>query len=341
MRVVCLRDGFGLDRLVLEERPDPAPSAGEVLLRMRAASLNFRDVSLARGTYDPRLALPVVLGCDGVGEIVARGEGALRFELGERACPLSARGWYDGPPTRATTRQMLGGPLDGTFAELLVASENDLVRPPAYLTDTEAATLGCAGVTAYRTLFEIADAVPGRRILVIGTGGVATFAIALAHAAQAEVIVVSRSGVKLERARALGAHHGVDATAHPEWGVTVRELTGGDGVDVVVELGGAATLGQSLRAVRAGGTVALIGHTPDGSHTPSLVPIVMREVRVQGVLVGPRRAFEALTRFLEQTRVRPVVERVFSLDQYRLAFDELATGSTFGKTCLSLATSVA
>src|SRR5689334_4197336 len=134
MRVVCLRGGFGLDRLVLEERPDPAPGPGEVLLRMRAASLNFRDVSLARGTYGRRLALPVVLGSDGVGDVIGRGEGASRFELGERACPLFARGWYEGAPTRATTRATLGGPLDGTFAELFVARESDLVRPPSHLT---------------------------------------------------------------------------------------------------------------------------------------------------------------------------------------------------------------
>ncbi|HTQ07288.1 MAG TPA: NAD(P)-dependent alcohol dehydrogenase [Polyangiaceae bacterium] len=338
MRVLCLRGGFGLDRLVLEERPEPTPGTGEVLLRMRAASLNFRDVSLARGTYDPKLALPVVLGSDGVGEVVRLGHGVTRFALGERACPIAARGWYEGAPTRATTRQMLGGSIDGTFCELLVAREGDLVRPPPHLTDAEAATLGVAGVTAYRALFELAGASAARRVLVIGTGGVATFAVALARAAGAEVAVVSRSAPKLERALALGAHHGVNATTEPEWGVAVRELAGGDGVDLVVELGGAATLGQSLRAVRAGGTVALIGHVPDGAPTPSLVPVVMREVRVQGVLVGPRASFEALAAFLERTAARPVVDRVFSLDDYRLAFDALAAGSAFGKTCFRLAT---
>lgn len=334
MRVVCLRGGFGLDRLVLEERPDPAPGAREVLLRMRAASLNFRDVSLARGTYDPRLALPLVLGSDGVGEVVALGGATSRFELGARLCPLFARGWYDGPPTRQTTRQTLGGPLDGTFAELLVAREDDLVRAPSGLSDVEASTLGCAGVTAYRALFELAEVGHGTRVLVIGTGGVATFAIALAHAAGAEVVVVSRSAEKLARARSLGPKLGVDATQEPEWGVAVRELTGGDGVDLVVELGGAATLAQSLRAVRAGGTLALIGHTPDGSPAPSLVPVVMRELRVQGVLVGTRATFEAFVGFVERNGVRPVVDRVFALEEYRAAFETLARGDAFGKTCL-------
>lgn len=338
MRVVCLRGGFGLDRLVLEERPDPQPGPGEVLLRMRAASLNFRDVSLARGTYDPRLSLPVVLGSDGVGVVLDRGTSATRFELGERACPLFARGWYEGPPSRATPRNTLGAPLDGTFTELFVASEDDLVRAPLDLTDPEAATLGCAGLTAYRALFELASVRAGTRVLVIGTGGVATFAIAFAHAAGAEVIVVSRSAAKLERARALGPHDTIDATLQPEWGVAARELTRGEGVDVVVELGGSATLAQSLRAVRAGGTVALIGHTPDGSPTPSLVPVVMREIRVQGVLVGPRSSFEALTRFLSRVRVRPVVDQVYPLEDYRLAFEALARGDAFGKTCIRLST---
>jgi NADPH:quinone reductase-like Zn-dependent oxidoreductase len=336
MRVVCLRSGFGLEHLALEERADPVPGPGEVLLRMRAASLNFRDVSLARGTYDPRLALPAVLGSDGVGEVVGRGEGAGRFEAGARVCPISARGWYEGAPTRATTRQMLGGAVSGTFAELLVAREGDLVRPPAHLTDEEAATLGVAGVTAYRALFELGAVGAGRRVLVIGTGGVATFATVLARAAAAEVVVAGRNAGKLERMRALGATHVVDTSHEHEWGVAVRELTGGDGVDLVVELGGAATLGQSLRAVRAGGTVALIGHTPDGSHTPSLVPVVMRELRVQGVLVGPRASFEALNAFLARTGARPVVEHVFALEEYRLAFEALASGSAFGKTCLRL-----
>lgn len=337
MRVVCLRGGFGLDQLVLEERPDPVPGPGEVLLRMRAASLNFRDVSIARGTYDPRLALPVVLGTDGVGQVAVRGAGATRFELGERVCPLFARGWYEGPPTRATARNMLGGPLDGTFAELLVAREDDLVRAPPELTDEEAATLGCAGVTAYRTLFELARVEAGTRVLVIGTGGVATFALVLGRAVGAQVIVVSRSAEKLRHAQALGAEHAVNATEQPEWGVVVREFAGGEGAELVVELGGAATLAQSLRAVRAGGTVALIGHTPDGSHTPSLVPVVMREIRVQGVLVGPRASFEAFTRFLAQRRVRPAIDRVFALAEFRSAFETLARGDAFGKTCLRIA----
>lgn len=334
MRVVCVRGGFGLERLALEERPDPVPEATQVLVRVRAASLNFRDLSIARGTYDPKLPLPLVLGSDALGEVVGRGSAAKHFELGERVCPCFAPGWHAGPPTRETTRRTLGGPLSGTFSELIVADEADLVRPPVHLGDEEAATLGCAGVTAYRALFELAALAPGQRVLVIGTGGVSTFAMLLARTEGAEVIVVSRSAAKLARARALANVTGIDSSAEPEWGLAVRRLTDGAGVDVVVEVGGAATLAQSLRAVRAGGTVALIGHTPDGPPTPSLVPVVMRELRVQGVLVGPRTAFEAFTLRLAESGVHPVLDRVYSLEEHRAAFERLASGDAFGKVVL-------
>jgi len=336
MRVVCLRGGFGLERLVLEERTIPTPGSGEVLLRLRSASLNFRDLSLARGTYDPKLSLPLILGSDAVGEVVEHGPGASHFERGERACPIFAPGWHTGAPTRLTTKATLGGPRDGTLAEFMVVKETELVRPPAHLSDNEAATLGCAGVTAYRALFELASVGPGQRVLVLGTGGVSTYALLLAHAAGAEVLVVSRSAEKLERALALGPRHGVNGSSEPEWGLAVRKLTGGDGVDLVVDVGGSATLAQSLRAVRAGGTVALIGHTPNGAATPSLVPAVMREIRLQGVLVGPRSTFEALATYVADKRLHPVIDRAFPLASARLAFDHLASGTAFGKICVEL-----
>ena len=331
MRAVCLQKGFGIENLVVEERPDPTPGPGELLLGMRVAALNFRDVSLARGTYDPHLAHRVILGCDGVGEVLACGPDVSRFQIGERVCPTVARGWYEGPPTRNTARQMLGGPLDGTLAELLVLNEADAVRPPPHLTDEEAATLGCAGVTAYRALFELASVGPGKRVLVIGTGGVSTFAILLARAAGAEVLVVSRDEGKLVRALELGAEHGIHSEKVRQWGLAARQLTGSDGVDVVIEVGGAATLEQSLKAVRAGGTIALIGHTPNGTATPSLVPVVMREVRVQGVLVGPRSAFEALVTRFDAARLRPVIDHVYPLNDIVSAFEYQASGMAFGK----------
>jgi NADPH:quinone reductase-like Zn-dependent oxidoreductase len=331
MRVVCLRGGFGLEHLTIEERPDPEPGPNELLLGVRAAALNFRDVSLARGTYDRRFPEGGVLGSDAVGEVLGCGPGVTRFALGDRVCPIIAAGWHEGAPTRETPRRMLGGGGNGTLAERLVVHEDDVVRPPVLLSDEEASTLGCAGVTAYRALFEHASTGSGSRVLVIGTGGVSSFAIQLAQAAGAQVLVVSRDEDKLVRALELGAAQGIFSPETPQWGAAAREIAGGDGVDVVVEVGGAATLEQSLRAVRAGGTVAFIGHTPGESVTPSLVPIVMREIRLQGVLVGPKSSFEALVKMLETTSVRPVVDHVFKLDDVREAFEYQASGIAFGK----------
>jgi len=339
MRVVCLRDGFGIERLVLEERPEPTPGPNDIVIGVRVAALNFRDVSIARGTYDPKLALPVVLGCDAVGEVLACGSNVTRFAVGDRVCPTVARGWHEGPPTRQVPRAMLGGPLDGTLAEQMVVHEDDAVRPPALLSDEEAATLGCAGVTVYRALFEHASVAAGQTVVVLGTGGVSTFAMVLAKAAGARVVVVSRSEAKLIKALELGVDHGIDSTGTGDWGAAVRQLTGGDGAELVVDVGGSASLSQSLRAVRAGGTISFVGHTPSGGGSPpapSLVPIVMREVRVQGVLVGPRSSFEALVRFLETTDVHPIVDRVFPLDEFRAAFEHQASGNAFGKITIKL-----
>jgi len=336
MRIVCLRGGFGFEHLTVEESPDPEPGEGQVLVGVRAAALNFRDVSMAVGTYDRRFPEGAVLGSDAVGEVLECGPGVTRFAVGDRVCPIMVPGWYEGAPTRETPRRMLGGGRAGTLAERLVVHEDDLVRPPVLLSNEEAATLGCAGVTAYRALFEQASTVSGSRVLVIGTGGVSSFAIQLAHAAGAQVLVVSRDEEKLVRALELGADHGIFSGKVPEWGPAVRELAGGDGVDVVVEVGGASTLEQSLRAVRAGGTVAFIGRTPGEPAPPSLVPIVMREIRLQGVLVGPKSSFEAFVKMLETTSVRPAVDHVFPLDDAREAFEYQASGLAFGKIVIKM-----
>ena len=335
MRAVCLRGGFGLDHVALEERADPTPGPSEVLVRVRAVSLNYRDLLMAKGEYDRSLREPLILGSDACGEITELGAGATRFAIGDRVCPTLARGWLEGAPGRDTPRRALGGPIDGTFAEWLVVNEADLVRAPANLGDVEAATLPCAGVTAYRALFEESSVGSGSSVLVLGTGGVSMFALLLARAAGARVVVVSRDAGKLERALSLGATHGIDSTKTPEWGLAVRDFTGGQGVDCVVEIGGAGTLAQSLRAVRAGGTVALIGTVAAGP-TPSLVPVVMRNVRLQGIFVGPRATFEALVARVEQQALAPIVDRVFPLAEYRQAFEYLESGRPFGKIALSV-----
>ncbi|HEX6277544.1 MAG TPA: NAD(P)-dependent alcohol dehydrogenase [Polyangiaceae bacterium] len=338
MRVVRLTK-FGLDGLALEEATDPAPGAGEVLLRVRAVSLNYRDVLIARGQYDSRYKLPLVPCSDAACEVVAVGDGVTDVRAGERVSPIFSRGWHDGPPTRETPRRALGGPNDGTLAELIVAAAGDVAKVPAYLDDAEAATLYCAGLTAYRALFELSATNERTRVLVLGTGGVSTFAVSLARAAGADVTVVSRDAGKLERALALGATRGFCSTDVPNWGVPVRDATNG-GVEQVIDVAGGSTLAEALHAVRPGGTISLIGASAGGrgaaSATPSLLPAVMREVRLQGVLVGPKSSFVAFAGALERWRLRPVIDAKFPLSNARAAFERLANESPFGKVVVTL-----
>jgi len=338
VRAVRLRQ-FGFDGLGVEELAEPAPRAGEVLLRVRAVALNYRDVLIVRGEYDPRLSLPLVPCSDAACEIVAVGDGVPQIAVGERVTPIFSRGWLEGPPTRETPRRALGGPIDGTLAELIVASASDVARLPAYLDDVQASTLYCAGLTAYRALFELARTSPATRVLVLGTGGVSTFAVSLACAAGADVTVVSRDAAKLERAVALGAARGFCSTDVPSWGVAVREATQG-GVDQVIDVVGGSTLAESLHAVRPGGTIAMIGTSATRrgapNEQPSLLPAVMREVRLQGVLVGPRSSFLAFVEALEHWNIEPVVDTTFPLADVRSSFERMASGSVFGKVVVTL-----
>jgi NADPH:quinone reductase-like Zn-dependent oxidoreductase len=334
VRVVRLAR-FGLDGLAVEEADDPSPGRGDVLLRVRAASLNYRDVLIARGTYDPKLKLPLVPCSDAACEIVAIGEGVTERAVGERVTPIFSRGWHAGPPTRETPRRALGGPYDGTLAELIVAKADDVAPLPSYLDDVHAATLYCAGLTAFRALFELSRTDATSRVLVLGTGGVSTFAIALARAAGADVTVVSRAPDKLERALSLGATRGFCSTREPHWGVAVREATSG-GVDQVIDVAGGSTLAESLHAVRPGGTISMIGTSAGREGSPSLLPAVMREVRLQGVLVGPRASFVTFVETLERLRIEPVVDAMFELADARRAFEHFAGDTVFGKVVITL-----
>jgi NADPH:quinone reductase-like Zn-dependent oxidoreductase len=335
MRAVSLRGGFGVDHLVLEDRAVPSCGAGQILIRLRAASLNYRDLLMIEGKYDPKLKLPLVPCSDGAGDVIEVAPDVTRFRVGDRVCPTFARGWLDGPPTRETPRRGLGGPLDGTLAEYFVADAESAVKFPDHLSYVEAATLPCAAVTAFRALFEESSLAPGQSLLVLGTGGVSTFALALGKLAGARVFVTSRDPGKLARALSLGADEGIDLSQTPEFGREVRRRTEDRGVDHVLEVGGAGTLGESLRAVSAGGTISLVGVVASGA-TPSLVPAVMRNVRLQGILVGSRATFEALNRAASEHRLRPVIDRTFDLGSVREAFEHLASGKHVGKICLEL-----
>jgi NADPH:quinone reductase-like Zn-dependent oxidoreductase len=334
MKAVELRDTFGIDSLAVVERPDPRPGPGQVLLRMRAFSLNYRDLLVVKGQYNPKLRLPLVPLSDGVGEVAAVGDGVTRVKVGDRVAGLFMQRWTAGPLTDAAARSALGGGgLDGVLAEQVVLDQDGVIPVPAHLTDEEAATLPCAALTAWHALITEGRLKPGDTVLTQGTGGVSLFAVQFARLAGARVIATSSSDAKLRRVRELGASDGINYKTNPDWEERVRELTGGVGVDHVVEVGGAGTLGKSLRAVRTAGTISLIGVLSGGGQVNPM-PILMKSVRVQGIYVGSREMFEAMNRAVALHQLRPVVDRVFPMAEIKEALRYLESGSHFGKVCL-------
>jgi NADPH:quinone reductase-like Zn-dependent oxidoreductase len=336
MRVFEIQGGFGMERLVAGERPDPRPGRGQILLRMKAASLNYRDLLTVTGKYNPKQPLPLIPCSDGVGEVIEVGEAVGRVAAGDRVATLFAQKWWSGRPEQEKLRSTLGGPYDGTLAEYMVLDENGVVPVPAHLTDAEAATLPCAALTAWSALVTLGEVRPGDTVLVQGTGGVSIFALQMATILGARVVVTSSKAEKLEKALALGAWAGINYVEEPEWGKKARQLTGGAGVDHVVEVGGAGTLEQSLKAVRIGGRISMIGVLSGGRAEIALTSVVMSYVRIQGLLVGSREGFEAMNRAIAQHELRPVVDRVFLFDETPEAFRYMAEGRHFGKVAIAL-----
>jgi NADPH:quinone reductase-like Zn-dependent oxidoreductase len=329
---------FGTDALRVEEVPEPVPARGQVLLRVRACSLNFRDWLILRGEYNPSYPLPLTLGSDAVGEVVAFGPDTDPggFSLGDRVCPLLAQGWFDGDPSRSTLRHTLGGPLAGVFAERVVARVDSVVRIPDAIDDLQAACLPCAALTAYSALRVLDRVGQGHSLLTLGSGGVSVFAIAIGRAVGARVIATTRRPEKEARLLELGADTVVSSSA-PGWGKRVRELAGGEGVDHVIEVGGAGTLDESLAAVRPGGTISLIGVlSSQPAKAPNLTPLIMRNVRLQGVVVGHLRGFRELVALAAQASLKVPIDRVYPLAAAADAFDRLVTGEHVGKICFEL-----
>ena len=336
MRAFEIRESFGLDHLVLAERPDPRPGFGQVAVRVRAVSLNFRDLLMVEGKYNPKQPLPLIPCSDGAGEVVAVGDGVTRVRTGDRVCGILAQRWIAGEPTREKVRSTLGGPLDGMLAEQVVLDQEGVVTVPPHLSDEEASTLPCAAVTAWSALVTEGEIKAGDTVLVQGTGGVSIFALQIARLLGARVIVTSSQEEKLERARELGASDGINYRDTPDWGAKVKALTGGVGVDHVVEVGGAGTLQQSLQAVRIGGRISLIGVLSGNATQVNLNSILMQKVRVQGILVGHRESFEAMNRAITLSGLRPVIDRVFPFEEAPAAFEHMAAGRHFGKIVVRL-----
>lgn len=336
MKAYEIKDGFGLDNLTLVERDVPTPGPGQVLVRVRACSLNYRDYRMVQGQYNPRQPLPLVPLSDGAGEVAALGPGVSRVRLGERVMACFAPRWLGGAPDRERLRTTLGGPLPGMLTEYALCEEPGLVVIPEHLSFEEAATLPCAAVTAWAALTKYRPLRAGETLLVQGTGGVSMFALQFGKLLGATVIVTSSSDAKLARARALGAEHGINYRQQPDWHKTARALTGGVGVDHLVEVGGADTLQQSIDALRIGGFIAVIGVLAGTAAPVNVLPILMSSLTVQGITVGSRDDFEAMNRAISAHHLRPVVDRVFPFAQTRAAFELLAQGGHFGKIVIGM-----
>jgi len=323
--------GFAIERLALVERPDPVAGPGQVVVAVRAASLNYRDLMMVQGRYNPKQPLPLIPLSDGVGEVVEVGEGVTRVAPGDRVVGAFAQGWVSGPAPREASRTTLGGPRDGMLAERVLLDEAGVVKVPGSIDDRAAATLPCAGVTAWNAVFGVGRVRPGDSVLVLGTGGVSLFALQLARLAGARVVVTSSSDARLEHARELGAWETVNYRSEPEWDRRVRELTGGAGVDLVVEVGGAGTLARSLAALRPGGAAAVIGVLAGHASELDLRPVLMRRLRLEGVMVGSRADLEALVSAVDQSGLRPWVDRELRFEEAPEAFRVLENALHSGK----------
>jgi NADPH:quinone reductase-like Zn-dependent oxidoreductase len=333
VKASIIQNAFGLDNLGFEDRADPTPADSQVLVRVRAASLNYRDLLIAKGQYNPKLKFPRVLGSDAAGEVVAVGRGVTRFKPGDRVANCFMDNWASGPFTDAA-KGALGSERDGVFAELIVCHERHAVTVPATIGFEEAATLPCAAVTAWNAL-TAGSAGRGMTVLLQGTGGVSIFALQFAKAMGARVLVTSGRDDKLARALSMGADAGTNYKTNPDWDKWAREQTGGHGADLVVEVGGAGTLERSLKAVRAGGHVALIG-VLSGTGTINPILVLMKAIRLQGVFVGSREMFEDMNRVIVAAGIKPVIDRVFPFAEAPAAFRHLESGAHFGKVVLKM-----
>lgn len=336
MRVYEIHALEGLDSWRLAERPKPEPGRGQVLVRVRAASLNYRDILIVTGRYpfavNPRNLIPL---SDGAGEVVAVGPGVRRFTGGERVAGIFSQSWLGGEQVADAWETALGGAVDGVLAEYVVLDEDGLVRLPDHLSYEEGATLPCAAVTAWNALYGLKPLRAGETVLTLGTGGVSIFAIQFARAAGARVIATSSSDAKLERAFACGAHEGINYRSHPDWEREVRRLTGGVGVDHVVEVGGTGTLPRSIASTCPGGHIGLIGLLAEGAAIDPLA-ILGASCTVRGVMVGSREMFEAMNRAIALHAIRPVIDRVFPFDEAGAALAYLAEGAHVGKVVIRI-----
>lgn len=336
--VICMRAwelrSFALESLSLADRPDPFAGPGEVLVEIDAVALNYRDLAIAKGSYAPTQQLPMIPASDAAGRIVAVGPGATRWRVGQRVIGCYMQSWSRGLSERHDRANTLGSPLDGVLCERRVFPANFVVAAPDRLTDLECATLPVAALTAWCSVFELADARPGETVLVQGSGGVSTFAVQFARAAGMRVLAVSRSHAKAATISALGAETVFVTSDTPLWGKEVVKATNGRGADVVVDVGGDATFAQSIAACGQNGRIIAVGYLGGLSTKIELGQIISKNLVIRGMTVGSRASFEAMLGFIETTDFRPVIDSVFSFEEVPDAYARLASADQHGKICI-------
>ena len=335
MKAYELQATGSLDGLRLVNRPQPQPAHGQIIVRVRAASLNYRDLIVMHGAYG-RVSLPLIPLSDGAGEVVAVGDGVTHWQPGDRVAGTFFQEWLAGPVTAESTKTALGGgSTTGMLAEFVALSEHGAVHVPEHLSFEEAATLPCAAVTAWNSLVDQGCVKAGETVVLLGTGGVSLFGLQIAKLQGARAIITSSSDEKLARATALGADATINYRTTPDWEKKVLELTDGHGADHVLEVGGAGTFAKSLRSTRVGGHVALIGVLAGVASELRVTDILMKSLRVNGIYVGSRAMFESLNRAVTQHKLKPVIDRAFPFAEARAAYEHLQSGKHFGKVVIS------
>jgi NADPH:quinone reductase-like Zn-dependent oxidoreductase len=322
--------GFGRENLKCVEVPVPKPGPSEVLIRVHAVSLNYRDKLVVEGLYNPDVAFPITQVADTVGEVVEVGAEASRITVGDRILTQYATTWIDGTPKGDEIVHTLGNTIPGGLAEYLLMKESAVVKAPRYLTDEEASTLPVAAITAWFSLVEIGQLSSDQTVLLQGTGGVSLFSLQIAAAYGARTLILSSSDEKLERAKALGAHAGINYRRKPEWATEVLALTDQKGVDHVLEVAGGKSLAQSLEALKAGGRISVIGILDGFESAVPIFPLLRKQATIRGIVTGPRRAFEEMNGKLEEIQIHPVIDKVYPFPDALAAYDHLYRGA-FGK----------
>ena len=331
------KGGAGIDALTLVDRPMPKPLYRQVLVKVAACSLNFRDYGIVRGSYRMPVRENVIPLSDGAGEVVETGPGVTRVKPGDKVAGCFFQRWPAGEPDPHVHASALGGSLDGMLTEYVVLEENGVVKIPQHLSVEEAATLPCAAVTAWHAMILHAGLIAGQTVLLQGTGGVSIFGLQFAHVMGIVPIITSSSDQKLAHAKALGAACGINYKTTPEWDKEAIAFNGGRGVDHVLEVGGANTLTRSFGAIRVGGKISIIGGLSGGATELNPGLIFSKRANVQGISVGSTELFEQMNAAISATKLKPVIDRVFGFDEVKAAFHHMGAGAHFGKIVIRVA----